>query len=312
VAAAAFRGRPVLLYYWDWTHPGSLEGLPYLEAWSHRYAAHGVAVLLALAPEFPFAREPEAARRAVERLGITLPVVLLPSYRTWRGANNTFWPALYLLDATGELRHKHNGPGGYAGVERAIQELLRDDHRGLDLPDILEPSDLEPVEPEPGTPSLQNPTPQAYAVYDKGRLGHREAAGAEGQVVDFVEPPTRADGLLYVSGRWYVRPEGLELVEGRGVVSVRFQGAGAAAVLGCPADGCAVRVMLDGAPAATEARGRHEGRVLIEQAGLYELFRGQFGTHDLRLECDEPGFVVYALSFTSANESRPAQEPVLE
>ncbi|MGQ0569792.1 MAG: hypothetical protein ACT4P5_09715 [Armatimonadota bacterium] len=306
ISPDALSGRPVLLYYWDWTQAASLDGLPYLSAWHARYAAYGLVALLILAPEFPFAKEPGAASGAVRRLGIALPVVLAPSFRTWQGANNAFWPVWHVIDSQGTLRFRHHGSGGYQRIEGAVQAVSQDGVHQT-VPDVMEP--LAPLH-RPGTRVFE-PTTQLYAVYDKGRLGHPEAAGVEGRIVDFVEPKEKTPGILYVDGQWQVRPDGLQLAGDRGTLTVRYQGAGVVAVLGHPGAVAGATIRLDGAtPGAAAGRDVRDGRVQLDDPRLYEIIRGPFGAHELRVESATPGLTIYAMTFLPGLSGEPGPWPV--
>lgn len=52
------------------------------------------------------------------------PIAVDSNYAIWRGFNNQYWPALYLFDGRGNVRHTQFGEGGYAESEQAIQQLL--------------------------------------------------------------------------------------------------------------------------------------------------------------------------------------------
>ena len=91
-------------------------------------------------PEFTVEQDVDNVRRAVESRGITYPVALDSGYAIWDAFANRYWPALYVADAEGRIRHHHFGEGGYEQSERAIRQLLADAGAG-DLPD-----DPAPVE----------------------------------------------------------------------------------------------------------------------------------------------------------------------
>ena len=62
-------------------------------------------------PEFSFEHDINKVRRAVESMRITYPVVVDNDYAIWRVFDNHYWPALYLVDARGRVRHHHFGEG---------------------------------------------------------------------------------------------------------------------------------------------------------------------------------------------------------
>jgi thiol-disulfide isomerase/thioredoxin len=123
------RGRPVLIEFWDLCRPNSMRTLPYLKAWHERYSevgdrTDGLVVVGVHSPGFAPGRERSAAEAAVERLGISYPVLLDPDLEMWREYENAGWPARYLFDGRGILFDYHYGEGAYAETELAIQALL--------------------------------------------------------------------------------------------------------------------------------------------------------------------------------------------
>ena len=97
---------------------------PYLSAWHERYAADGLRVIGIHTGGFPPARDTDAVRAAVARLGIEYPVVIDERLELWDFYGNEGWPARYLWDRAGSLYSMHYGEGAYAETEREIQALL--------------------------------------------------------------------------------------------------------------------------------------------------------------------------------------------
>ena len=64
-------------------------------------------------PEFAFEHDPGNVREAVQRLGVKYPVALDGDYGTWNAWSNQYWPAEYLIDRNGHVRHAHFGEGEY-------------------------------------------------------------------------------------------------------------------------------------------------------------------------------------------------------
>jgi thiol-disulfide isomerase/thioredoxin len=118
------RGHPVLVEFWDFCRPNSMRTLPYVKAWQERYEADGLRVIGIHSPGFEPARERSEAEAAIERLGISYPVLLDPDLEMWEVYENRGWPARYLFDGKGHLFDYHYGEGAYAETELAIQELL--------------------------------------------------------------------------------------------------------------------------------------------------------------------------------------------
>jgi thiol-disulfide isomerase/thioredoxin len=121
------QGRPVLVEFWDFCRVQSLRTLPYLISWHERYADAGLRIVGVHAPGFEIARDEDAARAAVARLGVPYPVLLDHELRLWSAYDNEGWPARYLwgpVDRGHVLREFHYGEGGYRETELAIQEAL--------------------------------------------------------------------------------------------------------------------------------------------------------------------------------------------
>src|SRR4051794_283616 len=120
----SLRGRVVLVDFWTYTCINCLRTLPYLEAWDRRYRDAGLTIVGVHTPEFAFEHDAGNVQRAVGRLGIRYPVVQDNENGTWDAYANMYWPADYLIDATGEVRYAGVGEGEYDKTESAIRSLL--------------------------------------------------------------------------------------------------------------------------------------------------------------------------------------------
>ena len=76
-------------------------------------------------PEFAFEHVTSNVRAAVKRLGIKYPVVQDNRFKTWDNFANQYWPAEYLIDRNGRVRHTHFGEGEYAADRVADPEAAR-------------------------------------------------------------------------------------------------------------------------------------------------------------------------------------------
>ncbi len=75
-------------------------------------------------PEFPFEQDVDNVREAAKEMEVEYPVALDSDYAVWRAFDNSYWPAAYIADAQGRIRHHQFGEGGYEECERVIQRLL--------------------------------------------------------------------------------------------------------------------------------------------------------------------------------------------
>jgi hypothetical protein len=185
-------GRPVLIEFFDFCRVSSMRTLPYVKAWHDRYEGAGLRVISVHCPGYPPSHDADAARDAVQRLGIVHPVVLDQEFELWGLYENRGWPARYLFDQRLRLFEIHYGEGGYVPTEQAIQELL-----GIDEPL------LDPLHPEDDPDALiAVPTPEHEGAYS----GPYEAGGVWAVV--------GGEGELIVNGERFVveAPGAIELI----------------------------------------------------------------------------------------------------
>src|SRR5436190_3910694 len=124
LAPADLRGKVVLVDFWTYTCINWLRQLPYVRAWAEKYADQGLVVIGVHTPEFPFEKDADNVRQAVQDMRVTYPVATDNNYAVWLAFDNHYWPALYFADAQGRIRHHHFGEGEYQQSEMVIQQLL--------------------------------------------------------------------------------------------------------------------------------------------------------------------------------------------
>src|SRR6185436_1080275 len=66
---------PVLVHFFDFAQLNSLRALPYVIEWDQRYREAGLTTLGVHSPRFGFTKREELLAPALERLGVTYPVV---------------------------------------------------------------------------------------------------------------------------------------------------------------------------------------------------------------------------------------------
>jgi cytochrome c biogenesis protein CcdA/thiol-disulfide isomerase/thioredoxin len=117
-------GRVVLVDFWTYSCINCLRTLPHLKALYAAYHSKGLDIVGVHTPEFAFEHVTGNVRAAVKRLGVTWPVVQDNRYKTWDNYANQYWPAEYLIDRSGHIRHTHFGEGEYDRTESLIRTLL--------------------------------------------------------------------------------------------------------------------------------------------------------------------------------------------
>src|SRR6266487_4118739 len=158
----SLRNKVVLVDFWTYSCINCLRTLPHLKAWDAAYRKAGLVIVGVHTPEFAFEHVPSNVRDAVKRFGIRYPVGIDNGYKTWDAYSNNYWPAEYLIDRNGHVRHHHFGEGEYGTTEQLIRGLLAE----RSLPKTTPVADTTPNE------SL---TPESYLGY--GRLDPYRYAG---------------------------------------------------------------------------------------------------------------------------------------
>jgi thiol-disulfide isomerase/thioredoxin len=130
LSLGGLRGKVVLVDFWTYSCINCQRTLPHLEAWYREYAQDGLVIVGVHTPEFAFEHVVSNVQAQAAALGVRYPVAVDDSYATWNAYSNQYWPAEYLIDAQGDVRHVHFGEGGYAITEQLIRQLLRAAHSG--------------------------------------------------------------------------------------------------------------------------------------------------------------------------------------
>jgi thiol-disulfide isomerase/thioredoxin len=124
----------VLVDFWTYSCINCQRTLPHVEAWYSRYAKDGFVVVGVHTPEFAFEHVVANVRAQSAALGVHYPVAIDDNYGTWNAYSNEYWPADYLIDSHGEVRHVHFGEGDYGGTEALVRQLLHAARPGASLP----------------------------------------------------------------------------------------------------------------------------------------------------------------------------------
>jgi cytochrome c biogenesis protein CcdA/thiol-disulfide isomerase/thioredoxin len=274
VNLASLKGKVVLIDFWAYSCINCQRELPHVEAWAKNYASDGLEVVGVHTPEYAFEHVPSNVAAGVRRLGLTFPVALDNSYDTWNAYDNQSWPAAYLIDATGQIRHVSIGEGDYTGEEQLIRQLLSAAHPGLTLPPPTYVPDTTPDDPEQ--------TPETYLGAEREQGYGGRTAYATGQ---FAEPATLPANTFGLSGAWTIGQESITAGKGAGITlafhaSDVYLDVGGTGTLTVSADGTSKVIRVSGAPdiytVATE-QSAGDGTVTIRLSPGLQAYSFTFG-----------------------------------
>src|SRR5437016_10114550 len=294
------RGKVVLVDFWTYTCINGLRTLPYVRAWAGKYKEQGLVVIGVHTPEFRFEKDLANVRRAVKDRKIDFPVAMDNDYAIWRAFDNHYWPALYVIDAQGRIRHHQFGEGGYERSERIIQQLLGE--AGISgIGDQLAAVDARGIEAEADWADLKSP---------ENYLGHERTenfVSPGGAVLDkrrvYAAPARVKLNDWALSGDWTVKKDAVVLNKASGRIAYRFHARDLHLVMGPAARGASVRfrVLVDGQPpgAAHGIDVDDQGNGTVAEQRLYQLIRQSTPIADRQFEIEflDPGVEAFASTF---------------
>ncbi|RZS91012.1 thiol-disulfide isomerase/thioredoxin [Motilibacter rhizosphaerae] len=117
------RGRFVLLDFWTFCCINCLHVLDELRPLEEAYA-DALVVVGVHSPKFRHEADPEALAQAVERYGITHPVLDDAALTTWRSYAVRAWPTLVLVDPEGYVVAQLAGEGHALALGRILEEQV--------------------------------------------------------------------------------------------------------------------------------------------------------------------------------------------
>ena len=297
---SALRSKVVVVQFCTFSCVNWLRTLPHVRAWADKYGGDALVVIGVHSPEFPFERDVDKVRPALEATGIEYPIVIDNDFAVWNAFQNQAWPALYFIDAGGRIRHRHFGEEDYERSERVIQQLLAE--AGQDVRDEqLVSVESGGVELAADWDSLGSP--ETYVGYSRA-TGFASPGGVEADRRRlYGAPETLELNQWALSGDWTVGEQLTTLNEPGGRISFRFLARDLNLVLGTRSDGQLVRfsVLIDGGP-PNGARGLDvdaRGDGAVADARLYQLIRQAGAITDRAFEITflDPDAQAYVFTF---------------
>src|SRR5437016_3106956 len=271
---AGLRGKVVLIDIWTYSCINWLRTLPYVRAWAEKYKNQGLVVIGVHSPEFAFEKNVDNVRRAAKDMRVDYPIAIDSDFAIWRALKNQYWPALYIVDAQGGIRHHQFGAGEYEQSEEIIQQLLSEAGVGSIGHELVSVDGRG-----------------AEAVADWGNLKSPENYVGYGRTENFASPggPVLDKGHLYaapaqlklnhwaLSGDWTMKTQPIVLNKPNGRIAYRFHARDLHLVMGPAEGGSSVRfrVLIDGQPpgAAHGIDVNYQGNGTDTEHRLFHLIR---------------------------------------
>jgi thiol-disulfide isomerase/thioredoxin len=286
----------VLVDFWTYTCINWLRTLPYVRAWDAKYRDHGLVVIGAHTPEFPFEKDIDNVRWAAKEMDVNYPIAVDSDYGVWRAFDNNYWPAVYVADVKGDIRYHHFGEGAYDETERVIQRLLSESGRKVDNQLVkVAPRGLE-VAADFGT--LRSP--ESYLGYQKAEAFASDALQDAPRVYSV---PKLSLNQWALAGDWTVKGGAVVLNKPDGGIVYRFHARDVNLIMGVPPGAQPVRftVKVDGMPpgAAHGTDVDEQGNGTAGRQRTYQLVREQqrIADRDFEIRFAEPGAEAFCFTF---------------
>jgi len=297
---AGLRGKVVVVNVWTYTCINWLRQLPHVRAWAGRYKDQGLVVIGVHSPEFAFEKDVDSVRRAAKDMRIDYPIAIDNDHVIWRAFKNEYWPALYIVDANGRIRHHHFGEGGYEKSETVIRQLLAE-AGGAAVGQGLAPVDAPGVEAPADWGSLKSP--ENYVGYVRTENFASPGGIVQDQRHVYKVPAQLRLNQWALAGDWTIEPGATVVNKAGGQIAYRFHARDLHLVLALPANQRPVRfrITIDGAPPGAQhgADVDADGWGTLQDNRLYQLVRqtGPIADRTFAIEFLDAGPRAYAFTF---------------
>ncbi|MEC4764420.1 cytochrome c biogenesis protein DipZ [Mycobacterium sherrisii] len=274
--AASLRGKVVLIDFWAYSCINCQRSIPHVVGWYDRYRDSGLVVIGVHTPEYAFERVPQNVASGAAGLHIDYPIALDNDYATWNAFNNLYWPAEYLIDANGTIRHTSFGEGDYNNTEKFIRQLLVDANPNVALPAAVNGVDTTP------TTRL---TPETYLAPDKSANYGGDGSYKIGTDT-FGFPAQVPNDKFALRGRWTLDDQGATADSDDAAIRLNYTGkavyvvVGGTGTLSVTRDGQTTTTPIGGVPTLHQIvgdDGAHRDQLDMQVSKGLQVFSFTFG-----------------------------------
>jgi thiol-disulfide isomerase/thioredoxin len=297
---AELHGKVVLIDFWTYTCINWRRTLPYISSWAGKYRDQGLIVIGVHAPEFSFEHNAGNISAAAKEMKISYPIAIDDNYAIWHAFGNEYWPALYIIDAQGRIRHHQFGEGGYEESEKIIQQLLAE-AGAKDVSRGLVSVDARGAETAADWQNLQSS--ENYVGYGRTQNFMSPGGAASDRDEVYAAPVKLTLNQWALSGDWTMGAEATVLNKANGRMLYCFHARDLQLVMGPSINGTPIRfrVLIDGqVPGAAHGVDiDSQGNGQITEPRMYQLIRQQGAIVDRLFEIEflDPGAATFSYTF---------------
>jgi thiol-disulfide isomerase/thioredoxin len=254
IGLKSLRGKVVLIDFWAYSCINCQRAIPHVVGWYDAYHDKGFEVIGVHSPEYGFEKVDTNVASGAAELEIQYPIAMDNNLSTWTNYRNRYWPAEYLIDAQGTVRHVKFGEGDYDVTENLIRQLLSDADKAVALPPATEGQDTTPTTPT---------TPETY--FSVGKVVNYAGQGVYDQgEATFALPAQLGDDSFALNGRWALDYQGATAVDDGAAIALNYHARNVYLVVGGNGN---VTVTRDGKTSVIPVSGPPNMRQLIADDG---------------------------------------------
>lgn len=120
----SLRGQVVAVEFWTLGCINCQHVIPSLVSMYADYKDKGFTIIGVHTPEFDYEKKRSNVQQALAQWKIAYPIAIDNDFDNWNRYRNRYWPALYLIDKRGQIRHTHIGEGGEDETRGWIERLI--------------------------------------------------------------------------------------------------------------------------------------------------------------------------------------------
>lgn len=287
------------------------------KVWSIQQKDKDMLVLGLHSPDFTFEKNYTNVKAAVQRFGISYPVILDSDHGTWDAYGNQYWPRFYLIDTQGNIRYDQIGEGSYDQIEKAIQSLLAERAALMGAKEIsfktipttvIKPGSLYYVD------LRQSTTPEIYIGYGTARAPIGNPEGFKpGQTISYSIPSNTnfKPHIVYLQGKWKNNPDNTQLQSDTGRIVLTYYAKSVNIIAGGKGGGSVFndegveKAKASSATSTSKISNKSLGEDLspdgsfrIDGQRLYNLaIHDNYAAHSIVIDVKGKGFQFYTITF---------------
>jgi peroxiredoxin len=122
------KGKVVVVHFWTNGCINCVHNYPYYRAWTEKYKGNKDLVIVGIhTPEFDAEKNIDRIKARAAKNHLTFPIAVDNEQSNWKAWGNRYWPCVYVVDKTGNIRQRWEGElrkDGFKAVTEQIDNLL--------------------------------------------------------------------------------------------------------------------------------------------------------------------------------------------